>query len=281
LALFREPYGSILYEIRGGGPRINNPKKMSAKRLRTDTTSLVNLINSSNGFTLITQEEAEKFEKELSDDRDAFFTPATIFLDDNKNLHPDGFEIGRIRACGFAVMNESPTAVIQRIKVEGRKRTLIYPKNLTDFQCSTSVKRLTGKGWTKLADGFWERPIIAIIEISKFEWSRSESQADSTPTKNIASASFWYDSTRATLVEDLVTAINAGANVNERDLLQQTPLHFAARQRASICIHILLIKGANANAKDSSGQTPLDVAKKEGCADCILVLQDAIKHTSC
>ena len=56
-------------------------------------------------------------------------------------------------------------------------------------------------------------------------------------------------------------AIEAGADVNARNRIDETALHHAAAFNSSRMVTLLLDSGADANVKDYAGQTPLDIAK--------------------
>lgn len=68
---------------------------------------------------------------------------------------------------------------------------------------------------------------------------------------------FW----EATTVETLADCLNAGANVNARDEIGRTPLHFAAESnKNSAVLAVLLGAGANINARSNFGGTSLHSA---------------------
>lgn len=65
---------------------------------------------------------------------------------------------------------------------------------------------------------------------------------------------FWRTATPASLEQ----AIQAGAQVNARDPVGSTPLHFAAALSASpAIIETLARRGAEVNAREQRGSTPL------------------------
>ena len=58
---------------------------------------------------------------------------------------------------------------------------------------------------------------------------------------------------------DIITAlIKAGANANAKDYFKRTPLHYAAaRNRNTYVFNVLIAAGADVNARDEDGATPL------------------------
>ena len=58
-------------------------------------------------------------------------------------------------------------------------------------------------------------------------------------------------------------AIEAGADVNARHIIDETALHHAAAFDSSRIVTLLLDSGANATVKDYAGHTPLDIAKRQ------------------
>ena len=59
--------------------------------------------------------------------------------------------------------------------------------------------------------------------------------------------------------ENIAALLNAGAHVDARDALKQTPLHIAARTASYESIKILLAYGANPHAVNFDGRTPLEM----------------------
>jgi ankyrin repeat protein len=66
--------------------------------------------------------------------------------------------------------------------------------------------------------------------------------------------------------------IARGADVNYRDKLGGTPLHWAAARGKTDIAELLLAHGANPAAEDSDGETPLDVAKARKKIDLVGLL---------
>ena len=68
--------------------------------------------------------------------------------------------------------------------------------------------------------------------------------------------------------------LEQGADLNVKDELGRTPLHFAAVQDRADTVQELLKKGANANLQDNHGETPLMVASRQGMLECVKALLD-------
>jgi len=66
--------------------------------------------------------------------------------------------------------------------------------------------------------------------------------------------------------------IDKGANVNAKDLLDQTPLHRAVGYGKNNIVALLLEKGAEVNAKDNCKYTPLHWAANKGYKDITVLL---------
>jgi ankyrin repeat protein len=67
--------------------------------------------------------------------------------------------------------------------------------------------------------------------------------------------------------------IAAGANVNERDNVGETPLHHAVRQIYDVRAKYLLSHGADVNAEDNGGHTPLHAARVFGSKKMVKLLK--------
>jgi ankyrin repeat protein len=85
-------------------------------------------------------------------------------------------------------------------------------------------------------------------------------------------------------LECIITLLDRGADVNEKDNCGLTPLHWASSRGYSRCVrtlldHFLLRNGAdgnrtNVNEKDVKGWTPLHYASFNGNEECIKILLD-------
>ncbi len=76
------------------------------------------------------------------------------------------------------------------------------------------------------------------------------------------------------LVSIVLELIRRGANPNARDKHSSTPLHFAAQEYRFAAAEILLQSGAEVDPKDDYGNTPLSraVYESKGRGDMILLL---------
>jgi len=63
--------------------------------------------------------------------------------------------------------------------------------------------------------------------------------------------------------------VNAGADVNVKDLYGGTPLHVAARNGDREIVELLLAKGARRDARDSNGKTPGECAADRGVRELL------------
>ena len=61
-------------------------------------------------------------------------------------------------------------------------------------------------------------------------------------------------------IETVKQHLAAGADVNAKGELGETPLHFAAQRGHKEIVELLLAKDADVNAKEENGETPLDWA---------------------
>ena len=61
-------------------------------------------------------------------------------------------------------------------------------------------------------------------------------------------------------IEAVKQHLAAGVDVNAKNKVGGTPLHFAALEGRKEIVELLIAKGADVNAKDDQGRTPLDVA---------------------
>jgi predicted component of type VI protein secretion system len=69
--------------------------------------------------------------------------------------------------------------------------------------------------------------------------------------------------------------IEAGADVNARDGMGQTPLMFATRNSTPEVVTLLIEAGADVNARASSGRTPLSRANGRVFPEIIKILKAA------
>ena len=69
--------------------------------------------------------------------------------------------------------------------------------------------------------------------------------------------------------------LEAGANPQELDYYDWTPLHWAAREGHANIVETLLEAGANPQKKNINGNTPLHLAARDGHADVVDILLEA------
>jgi cytohesin len=72
-----------------------------------------------------------------------------------------------------------------------------------------------------------------------------------------------------------------GADVNQVDEDQRTPLHYAARRGYALVVKLLLSKGAQVHCQTRDGFTPLHLAAKYGRSDCVQILIEADADPNC
>lgn len=72
--------------------------------------------------------------------------------------------------------------------------------------------------------------------------------------------------------------IQAGDDIDERDVFEQTALHWAAKYESLEIVQLLLDAGAKPNARDEDGEIPLDNAKRSNNTAVIEALTNARKR---
>lgn len=73
-------------------------------------------------------------------------------------------------------------------------------------------------------------------------------------------------------IDDVITMIESGVNLNHRGDLNDTPLHYAVRKQREAIIEILLKSGALKDLENDCGDTPLDIAKIDNNEKIIYLL---------
>lgn len=73
-------------------------------------------------------------------------------------------------------------------------------------------------------------------------------------------------------IECVKCFIDNGANVNEKNIFGQTPLHRAIYYDFPNCVELLIKHRANVNSLDAEGITPLHEASRCGRVECINLL---------
>lgn len=73
-------------------------------------------------------------------------------------------------------------------------------------------------------------------------------------------------------VNDVPALLDAGADVNAKDLWQRTPLHWAVAYGRDDLARLLIAGGADVNVREEWNQTPLHFAAEHGRADIVRLL---------
>jgi ankyrin repeat protein len=84
-----------------------------------------------------------------------------------------------------------------------------------------------------------------------------------------------HQAAREGSIEAVKQHIADGADVNAKNFMGWTPLHFVASRRDKEIAELLIAKGADVNAKDDDGSTPLHVAAYNGHKEIVVLLIDA------
>ena len=121
-------------------------------------------------------------------------------------------------------------------------------------------------------------PLISTIFFALFAPVASAQQANCTgwiSDDRTVRYAFW----ESVDVEVVSACIKAGADVNARDVIGDTPLHSAALSNYNPAVITALIKaGANGAAANDHGKTPFDLAKENDAikgSDAYWALNDA------
>lgn len=76
----------------------------------------------------------------------------------------------------------------------------------------------------------------------------------------------------------LIELYNFGADINNKDINNNSPLHYAAENGHYQCVKFLLNKGADANCANVYLDTPLHLAFRNDCANVVRVLWAGADH---
>lgn len=80
-------------------------------------------------------------------------------------------------------------------------------------------------------------------------------------------------------VEFLVKLIAAGADVNDKNVKDMTPLHAAVYKNYPEAVELLLANGADCDAKDDSGRTPIHYAAKLKLTEILKMMLKATRNS--
>ena len=80
-------------------------------------------------------------------------------------------------------------------------------------------------------------------------------------------------------MQDVVQAlIAAKADVNLKNTLGSTPLHFAAQEGCTETLEALIAAGADVNARNEDGNTPLHLAALNGRTEIVEILRAEMSY---
>lgn len=80
--------------------------------------------------------------------------------------------------------------------------------------------------------------------------------------------------------EYLKKALDAVADVNEKDKCGNTALMYAASSGRTECVKALLDAGADVHEKNGNGKTALILAAEDGHTECVKLIEDHINKES-
>ena len=68
--------------------------------------------------------------------------------------------------------------------------------------------------------------------------------------------------------------IQNSSNVNQQNIIGNTPLHYCVKENNADCLKLLLKAGADPDIKNEAHESPFDIAKKEDHKECLQLLND-------
>ena len=114
---------------------------------------------------------------------------------------------------------------------------------------------------------------LKFLSKTSFNVNVRESKNGCTPLHSIVS---FCNLDRAEEIDDcLKHLIKNGANINAKEFLGHTPLHYAVLSGSTALAQILIDNSAYVNAKNKKGQSPLHIIAEFGMFDCIQLLIDS------
>lgn len=90
-----------------------------------------------------------------------------------------------------------------------------------------------------------------------------------------AQAGVWYDAARTGDIAKVRQLLEQGADANERDKYNQTPLYIAAHWGNTELAILLIEKGADVNTRDKDQNTPAMTAEKRNHHELAAMLRQA------
>ena len=121
--------------------------------------------------------------------------------------------------------------------------------------------------------------IAAVVLVGCGESQESAPSSEATPVEPVAKAATpepptakapdisIHDSVGIVNIEVVKQHLAAGTDVNTKDAIGATPLHWAAGAGTKEVTELLIAKGADVNAKDQDDETPLDWAIHGGLTE--------------